>query len=80
MKTQIDNNENNKPIEKKNSLFAIITGSIMVAIYFGMAFLLVFTTLFIGKVPEWVRFFMGGVFFLYGIFRGYRVYRSAKSE
>lgn len=62
----------------KSTLFAVITGIIMVTIYLGMAFLLVFTTLFVGKVPEWVRYMMGVVFFLYGIYRGYRVYVSRK--
>ena len=80
METQNDNTEKERPIEKKTRLFAVIAGVIMVTIYLGMAFLLVFTNMFIGKVPEWVRYFMGVVFFLYGIFRGYRVYRSATSE
>lgn len=82
-----DNKNNNSEMSEveqpsgeqgKSSLFAIITGIIMVAIYLGMAFLLVFTTLFVGKVPEWVRYMMGVVFFLYGIYRGYRVYASRK--
>lgn len=80
MTSQQDNNtENTQPTGKVN-LFAVIAGVIMVTIYLGMAFLLVFTNLFIGKVPEWVRFLMGGVFFVYGIFRGYRVYSSVKNE
>lgn len=62
----------------KINLFAVISGVIMVAIYMGMAFLLVFTTLFVGKMPEWVRYMMGVVFFLYGIYRGYRVYISRR--
>lgn len=66
----------NKPA--KINLFAVISGVIMVAIYMGMAFLLVFTTLFVGKMPEWVRYMMGVVFFLYGIYRGYRVYISRR--
>ena len=62
----------------KINLFAVISGVIMVAIYMGMAFLLVFTTLYVGKMPEWVRYMMGVVFFLYGIYRGYRVYVSRR--
>lgn len=82
-----DNKNNNSELPEveqpsneqgKSTLFAVITGIIMVAIYLGMAFLLVFTTLFVGKVPEWVRYMMGVVFFLYGIYRGYRVYVSRK--
>lgn len=69
-----DNNSNNMPA--KVSVFAVIMGCIMVTIYMGMAFLLLFTNLFIGKMPEWVRYLMGVVFFVYGIFRGYRVYKS----
>jgi hypothetical protein len=42
----------------------------------GMAVLLLFTNLFIGKVPEWVRFLMGAVFFVYGIYRAYRIIKS----
>ena len=68
----------NEEPQRKPSVFAIVTGVIMVLIYVGMAFLLLFTTLFVGKVPEWVRYMMGVVFFLYAIFRGYRVYASNK--
>lgn len=82
-----DNKNNNSELPEveqpsneqgESTLFAVITGIIMVTIYLGMAFLLVFTTLFVGKVPEWVRYMMGVVFFLYGIYRGYRVYVSRK--
>ena len=82
MKKNIEENTRDSECEQeceesvKPSPFVIISGVIMVAIYLGMAFLLVFTTLFVGKVPEWVRYMMGVVFFLYGIYRGYRVYKS----
>ncbi len=79
MVSQGDNAPNDKPTVEKFHLFAVIAGCIMVAIYMGMAFLLVFTNLFIGKLPEWVRLLMGCVFFVYGIFRGYRVYRAYSS-
>ncbi|MBR3951383.1 MAG: hypothetical protein IKJ79_05670 [Bacteroidaceae bacterium] len=72
----IQEQETREPV--KYNIFAIVTGVIMVAIYMGMAFLLVFTTLFVGKVPEWVRYMMGVVFFLYGIYRGYRVYANRR--
>ena len=79
MSEKIDNNNQDvetKPVAEKNHIILVIMGMIMVAIYFAMAFLLVFTTLFVGKMPEWVRFVMGAVFFVYGIFRGYRVYKT----
>ncbi|MBO7317094.1 MAG: hypothetical protein J6U43_00025 [Bacteroidales bacterium] len=79
MSEKINNNNQDvetKPVAEKNHIVLVIMGMIMVAIYFAMAFLLVFTTLFVGKMPEWVRFVMGAVFFVYGIFRGYRVYKA----
>lgn len=66
----------NENAPRKAPIFAIIMGCIMVLIYMGMAFLLLFTSLFFGKMPEWVRYLMGVVFFVYGVFRGYRVYKS----
>jgi cytochrome c biogenesis protein CcdA len=54
----------------------VIMGLIMVAVYMGMSFLLLFTTFFQGVMPAWARYLMGVVFFVYGIFRGYRVYKS----
>ena len=75
-------NNNNTESQREEStpqrpaVVAMIMGGIMVAIYMGMAFLLTFTTLFVGKMPEWVRYMMGAVFFVYGIFRAYRVYKS----
>ena len=79
MSEKINNNNQDvetKPVAEKNHIILVVMGMIMVAIYFAMAFLLVFTTLFVGKMPEWVRFVMGAVFFVYGIFRGYRVYKA----
>lgn len=77
-----DSRENDKMrdnvIQGPSSTFALVTGTIMTVIYLGMAFLLLFTTLFIGKVPEWVRYMMGVVFVVYGIFRGYRVYKGRR--
>ena len=73
---ELDKNGCEGESRSKTSIFAIIAGVIMVAIYVGMAFLLLFTNLFIGKVPEWVRYLMGVVFFIYAIFRGYRVYAN----
>lgn len=73
---ETENDVNGGQPKSRTSLFAVITGIIMVTIYLGMAFLLLFTNMFVGKVAEWVRYLMGVVFFLYGIFRGYRVYAS----
>ncbi len=67
-------------IAPKASLFAVVAGIIMVAVYIGMAFLLTFTNFFTGRMPHWVRYMMAVVFFVYGIFRGYRVYASMKGK
>lgn len=71
-----DNQPKDKEMTQRISTISAIMGIIMTAIYMGMSFLLLFTNLFVGKVPEWVRYMMGVVFFLYGIYRGYRVYKS----
>lgn len=66
----------NKATHSGAAAVAIIMGCIMVTIYMGMAVLLLFTNLFIGKVPEWVRYLMGAVFFVYGIYRAYRIVKT----
>jgi membrane protein YdbS with pleckstrin-like domain len=71
-----DNQPKDKEMTQRISTISAIMGIVMTAIYMGMSFLLLFTNLFVGKVPEWVRYMMGVVFFLYGIYRGYRVYKS----
>lgn len=71
-----DNQPKDKEMTQRVNTISAIMGLIMTAIYMGMSFLLLFTNLFVGKVPEWVRYMMGVVFFLYGIYRGYRVYKS----
>lgn len=71
-----DNQPKDKEMTQRISTISAIMGLVMTAIYMGMSFLLLFTNLFVGKVPEWVRYMMGVVFFLYGIYRGYRVYKS----
>lgn len=75
-----DSNTSQDDGDKKPRLspFRLTMGIIMVAIYLAMAYALLFTTLFAYTVPLWVRYVMGAVFFLYGIYRGYRVYKGNK--
>ena len=62
----------NDDTEKKNRLgMNVVFGMIMIAIYLGMAYLLLFTSLF-SNLYDIVRYIMGGVFAVYGVFRGYR--------
>lgn len=48
-------------------------GIFMVIIYLGMASLLVFSNMF--DIREPFRIIIGILFFLYGIFRGYRIWK-----
>ena len=63
---------------KKNRLgMNVVFGMIMIAIYLGMAYLLLFTSLF-SNLYDIVRYIMGGVFAVYGVFRGYRLFVGMK--
>ncbi len=69
---------NNEPPEKgKPTGMNIVFGVIMIAIYLGMAYLLLFTPFF-ANLYDVVRYVMGGVFVVYGIFRGYRLFVGMK--
>ena len=64
----------NDDTEKKNRLgMNVVFGMIMIAIYLGMAYLLLFTSLFSNLYD-----IMGGVFAVYGVFRGYRLFVGMK--
>lgn len=69
---------NDDDTEKKNRLgMNVVFGMIMIAIYLGMAYLLLFTSLF-SNLYDIVRYIMGGVFAVYGVFRGYRLFVGMK--
>ena len=64
----------NDDTEKKNRLgMNVVFGMIMIA----MAYLLLFTSLF-SNLYDIVRYIMGGVFAVYGVFRGYRLFVGMK--
>lgn len=73
-----DNPSQDDDTKPRLSPLRLTMGIIMVAIYLAMAYALLFTSLFSHTVPLWVRYVMGVVFFLYGIYRGYRVYKGSK--
>lgn len=65
--------------------FKLLWGAVMSVIYVGIAYLVVFTPVLIpysvGKLSTEddffiVRIFLGIVLFAYGLFRGYRVFKS----
>ena len=68
----------NDDTEKKNRLgMNVVFGMIKKAINLGMAYLLLFTSLF-SNLYDIVRYIMGGVFAVYGVFRGYRLFVGMK--
>lgn len=59
---------------KNQGNWKLVFGIFMVLIYLGMAAILVFSNIFaIGKP---YRILIGILFFLYGLFRGYRVWKQ----
>ena len=58
--------------------FFYLFGFFMMLVYWGMAFCLLFTTLFVDRIaPSW-RYMIGIVFFAYGVWRFVRQLRSRK--
>lgn len=49
-----------------------VFGLLMMAVYWGMAYLLVFTSLFSEKITAGWRYSLGIIFFVYGCLRAYR--------
>lgn len=66
-----DHNQNSK---KKKIVF--VFGIFMVLIYMGMAFLLIFSPIFTKNYSDTFRYIIGALFFLYGLFRGYRIIKE----
>jgi len=62
---------------KKNLSFRLIWGILMVVIYLGMSYLLVFTNLFT-QFSLTLRIIFGIVFLLYGIFRGWKIWQDRR--
>ncbi|MDR1584818.1 MAG: hypothetical protein LBS07_01405 [Prevotellaceae bacterium] len=60
--------------ERKNFSWRLLLGAVMVFIYLGMAFMLAFTNLFDFNMTY--RIIFASLFFLYGLFRGYRLWKS----
>lgn len=76
METENDLQKPQKPTKKIN--MGYIFGIFMILIYFGMAYLLIFTPLFKNTFSEIFRYSIGIVFAIYGIFRAYRQIRNQR--
>lgn len=62
------------PLKDKLNL-RLLWGLTMVLIYLGMAFLLIFTNMFV-NISLTLRVILGAVFMIYGVFRGYRIWKN----
>ncbi len=67
-----DNDKQEVQQKWKPSTIRVVKGIMMIAINLGMSYMLLFTRMF--DLNDTVRYVMGGVFALYGIFRGYRLF------
>lgn len=55
-----------------------VFGVLMVCVYIGMAYLMTFSSLFEQWFPSVIRYAVGTLLFLYGIFRGYRLVKDSE--
>ena len=55
-----------------------IFGIFMLLIYWGMSYLLLFSPMFRQQMSPGIRYTMGSVFLVYGIWRGWRLMKYKK--
>lgn len=60
-------------MKDQGKTWKLIFGIFMVLVYLGMAAILIFSNVF--AIPYTYRLIIGILFFLYGLFRGYRVWK-----
>lgn len=66
-------------MEQKKNNMRLILSIVIVSIYFIIAFIFVFAPDSIFKESTWtIRLAMGILLFLYGLFRGYRLWKNMK--
>ncbi|WP_298653739.1 hypothetical protein [uncultured Proteiniphilum sp.] len=70
------NKRNNRQAGHYKRGFKLIGGIMMIIIYISVAYLLVFTPLFRKNIPEGIRIAFGIIFTVYGILRGYRLWKE----
>ena len=70
-KTQIAENENIKP-KAKISRIGFIFGIVMLVVYFGMVYLLLFSPIFEATFKPLMRYIFAAIFAAYAVFRSYR--------
>ena len=68
-------NGNNRTARSRGALMMYIFGIFMLVFYLGMAYMFLFSRVLAERMSPTVRYVMGGVFLLYGV---YRLYRQVK--
>ncbi|MDR1653552.1 MAG: hypothetical protein LBS01_07910 [Prevotellaceae bacterium] len=58
--------------------FRPVFGILMVIVYLSMAYMLVFTNIFADTLYKPLRIIFSVVFSVYGVFRGYRLWKDKK--
>lgn len=61
--------------KKSTAGWSAVFGLFMIFIYFGMAYLTLFTNHFFWMV-DWARYGLGAIFILYGAWRSYRYFKA----
>lgn len=69
--TQLSENEGIKP-KAKISRVGFIFGIVMLAVYFGMVYLLLFSPIFEATFKPLMRYIFAAIFAAYAVFRSYR--------
>lgn len=69
-------NENLQQEKKPISRIGLLFGILMIIVYWGMAYLMIFSTIFNQNLAEYFRYIAGVLLFLYGIYRAYRLAKS----
>lgn len=72
----MEKNENVFQEKKPITTTGVLFGILMIVVYCGMAYLMIFSSIFNQNLPEYFRYIAGVLLFLYGIFRAYRLVRS----
>ena len=62
-------NGNNRTARSRGALMMYIFGIFMLVFYLGMAYMFLFSRVLAERMSPTVRYVMGGVFLLYGVYR-----------
>lgn len=72
-------NKRDRERKRMNTVYYIF-GIFMILFYVGMAYVMIFSPIFVKSISAPIRYGMGVLFFLYGIFRGYRQVKDMKNN